>query len=110
MIRPSTAVAFLLAIGGCAGDGATYPSLAPRAIEKKGFAEPDVPAAVATPDAALDARLAALGTRLEEIAKGFAERARDAERQATAARGTRLARTTTSPPWTLNFTALARRL
>ncbi|KQM65170.1 hypothetical protein ASE75_08190 [Sphingomonas sp. Leaf17] len=66
-----------------------YPSLAPRAVEKQGFAEPEVPVAVATPDAALDARLAALDSRLTGLEARFATESAAAERAARAAKGAR---------------------
>jgi hypothetical protein len=83
-IRPA---ALLLALAGCAADVTRYPSLAPRAVEKAGFVEPVAPVAVATPDAALDSRLAGLAARLDAIAAGFAGAATVAERAAVAARG-----------------------
>lgn len=89
---------------GCARDDTTYPSLAPRAAEKVGFAEPQVTApAPAVADPALDARLAALGTRLDAIAKGYTA---DAARAGTAAKVAG-ARTVGSEAWIAAQSALA---
>lgn len=87
MIRTALAAVLSLTLAGCANDGTAYPSLQPRGVEKQGFSEPETPVAVATPDAALEARLAPLATRLDTIAKGFATDAASTERAATAAKG-----------------------
>ncbi len=103
MTRSAAAAALLLALAGCAADGATYPSLQPRAVEKRGFAEPLTPVTVATPDPALDRQVAELGARLNVIARGFADAAQGAERRAAAARG----RAAGSDAWLDAQTALA---
>ena len=77
----------LVGLAGCTHDTTPYPSLAPRAVEKQGFAEPEVPVAVATPDAALDARIASLDTRLRGLETRFTTEAATADRAARAARG-----------------------
>ena len=77
----------LLATTSCAQDRRDYPSLAPRAIEKLGFAEPEVAAVEATPDPALDATIAAKRQELARIAKGFAAAAAGADAAARAAKG-----------------------
>ncbi|HEU4958927.1 MAG TPA: hypothetical protein VFT56_00840 [Sphingomonas sp.] len=69
----------LALIGGCAANG-DYPSLAPRPIEQTGEAVPIRLAPVATPDAALDAKIDALAKRLADADAAFgpaAGRARD---------------------------------
>ncbi len=76
-------------LAACAQDTTPYPSLAPRAVEKQGFAEPEVPVAVATPDAALDARVAALDGRLTGLEARFATESAAADRAARAAKGAR---------------------
>lgn len=89
MIRPALSLAASLALlTGCAGDAGTYPSLAPRPIEKLGFAEPDAPTpAAVAPDPALDAALAAIGKRIDAVAAGFAGDAAKAEAEARRAKG-----------------------
>lgn len=73
----------------CAAPSATrYPSLLPRPIEARSDAEPvDTPPPAATPDPALDARLAALGKDIDAASAAFAPAAARAERAARAARG-----------------------
>lgn len=88
MIRlapPALCLSLLLA--GCATETPGYPSLAPRAVEKKGFAEPETKPVVARADPALDAKIAALTVRLDAIAKGFATDAARAESLGRAADG-----------------------
>lgn len=80
-------LACLLTTAGCAHDDATYPSLGIRPIEKLGFGEPEVKAAVAVPDPALDADLARMAKTLDGIATGFARDAATTEAMAKAARG-----------------------
>ncbi|WP_267380500.1 MULTISPECIES: hypothetical protein [unclassified Sphingomonas] len=77
----------LASLGGCAAEKGHFPSLAPRPIEKLGFAEPTVTPVVATADPALDARLAETAQRLGAIAHGFAGDAAKAEIAAAAAKG-----------------------
>lgn len=94
----------LLLLAGCARDETTYPSLAPRAVEKLGFAEPEAPppAAVA-PDPALDRTIAAKESALAAIVRGFDGDAARAERMAAAAKG----RAVGSDAWLEAQTALA---
>ena len=96
-------LAGLLALSACAQETAEYPSLGVRAVEKLGFGEPEVKAAVATPDPALDADIAKLATQLDGIATGFAKDARTTEAAAKAARGGAVG----SEPWLTAQTALA---
>ena len=77
----------LLPLGGCAQDRTRYPSLAPRAVEKLGFAEPEVTIAEAKADPALDARIATWQGTLDAVAKGFGADAAKAETAAARARG-----------------------
>lgn len=78
----------LVLLGGCARDEGSFPSLAARPAEKRGFAEPEAraptPAAV---DPALDGRIAALDTRLATATRGFDAAAARAEPAAARARG-----------------------
>jgi hypothetical protein len=102
MIRLSLAVLLLLAA--CARDASDYPSLATRAGEGRGFAEPAVtPPPLATADPALDAKLAPLTQRLAAIAAGYTADARLAE----AAADLTGARTVGSENWIAAQTALA---
>lgn len=89
MIRPFLPLATSLALlAGCAGDAGTYPSLAPRPIEKLGFAEPEAPAPVAAaPDPALDTAIAAIAERLDTVTAGFGGDAAKAEAGARRAKG-----------------------
>jgi hypothetical protein len=89
MIRTSPLVAATaLLLAGCASDPRTYPSLAPRPIEKLGFAEPEAatPAPVA-PDPVLDDALAAITLRLDAVVAGHDGDAARATAAATRARG-----------------------
>jgi hypothetical protein len=103
MIRRLLAAVPILVAAGCAADRTAYPSLEPRAVEQRGFAEPVAPVAVVTPDPALDRQVAEQTERLDAIAKGFAAAAGQAERRAAAARG----RSAGSEPWLEAQTALA---
>ena len=89
---------------GCARDDAAYPSLAPRAAEKQGFAEPVVaaPAPVAA-DPALDARLHEIGGKLDAMVRGYDADAARAERAA----GVAGARTVGGEAWLNAQAALA---
>ena len=105
MIRhaPLVAVAALL-LAGCARDPRSYPSLAPRPIEKLSFAEPEAPApAPATADPALDASLAAIEVRLKAVGGGFTTDAAKAQAAASRARGKAVG----SDPWLDAQAALA---
>jgi hypothetical protein len=77
----------LLPLVGCAQDRTHYPSLAPRAVETLGFAEPAVTIAEAKPDPALDARIATWQGTFDAVAKGFGADAAKAETAAARARG-----------------------
>lgn len=80
----------LLLAGACTETVSTrYPSLLPRAIERRSDAEPVTPVAVAVaePDSALDATLVRSRTALDAARKDFATAATRAENLARAARG-----------------------
>jgi hypothetical protein len=73
-------------LAACAQQGGDFPSLAPRPIERMSLAPPSRPAPVATPDAALDAKIAAIEKQLAEAAAGFDPAADHARGLVTAAR------------------------
>jgi hypothetical protein len=91
-------------LAACATDSGAYPSLAPRPIEKLGFAEPASKPAEAKPDPALDAKIATLGTSLDTVAKGFAADAAKAEAASRKAHGAAVG----SDAWLDAQTALAQ--
>ncbi|WP_188054868.1 hypothetical protein [Sphingosinithalassobacter sp. CS137] len=79
----------LLATAGCSAESDRYPSLLPRAVELEDAAGMSpAPAPPATPDAALDARIAALAAELDEAQRAFAAAAQAAEARIAVARGT----------------------
>lgn len=84
----AVALSVVLLAGACTQSVSTrYPSLLPRAIERRGDAEPAATVAVAAPDPALDATLARSLTALKAGRKDFATAAVRAETLARAARG-----------------------
>jgi len=83
LIMPT--LGLLLMTAGCARDDRSYPSLAPRAVEKLGFAEPDVPQQQAAPDPALEREIATKRAALDDVARGFDAAARTADAAARAA-------------------------
>lgn len=99
----SLAVA-LASLSACSRDTTRYPSLAPRAVEKLGFAEPEVPVVEAKPDPALDAKIAEFGVKLDRLAKGFAGDAAKADAAAAKAKGKAVG----SDAWLDAQTALAQ--
>lgn len=103
-MRTIPSVIVLLLSAGCARDDTAFPSLAPRAVEGQGFAEPAMtPPPPVTTDPALDARLTGFRTRLDAVVAGFdADAAR--ARRASAAVG---ARTVGGEAWIAAQTALA---
>ncbi|ATY31375.1 hypothetical protein [Sphingomonas psychrotolerans] len=84
---PAALPALLLALAGCTQSPDAYPSLLPRPIESQSFAEPARPAAVAAPDAALDARIAEASAGLQTGRQRFAAAAQEAEAKVAVARG-----------------------
>ncbi|MCP3735336.1 hypothetical protein M9979_10690 [Sphingomonas sp. RP10(2022)] len=97
-------VLLALALPACTRDDTVYPSLSPRAVEKLGFAEPEVAVVEAKPDPALDARIAQLGRSLDALAKGATTDAAKAEAAARRARGQAVG----SDAWLEAQTALAQ--
>ncbi len=96
-------LALAIATSACSQDKTSYPSLGTRPIEKLGFAEPEVKAAVAAPDPALDKDIAAISDKLDAIATGAARDAAKAEALARSARGAAVG----SDAWIAAQTALA---
>lgn len=87
-MKPVAALFALLSLAACARDATEYPSLAERASEQLGFAEPAAPPVEPErADPALDTRIAGLRTRMEAIRTGFDQDAARAEAAARAARG-----------------------
>ncbi len=88
---PRTPLLALIAAAGLTGCTETahhYPSLLPRPIESQSLAEPAAsPAPVATPDAALDTRIAELVATLDKAAADFTAIAQNAEARIAVARG-----------------------
>ncbi len=76
---------------GCAPmpDSGRFPSLLPRPIESRSDAVAVPPAPVATPDAALDARLAELERAIEDATRAFDAGFARADRLANTAQGVR---------------------
>ena len=74
-------------LAGCIRTTDHYPSLLPRPVEQEGFAEPERPVPVATPDAALDARIAEITAGLNADNERFIAATRDAEAKIAVARG-----------------------
>jgi len=81
------ALALPAVLAGCTETDHRYPSLLPRAIETQSMAEPERPVAQATPDAALDARIATALATLDAASKDFTRTAQDAEARIAVARG-----------------------
>ena len=86
MIRAALAVPLLLLALAACSTGATYPSLAPRPIERQLDVVPETPVAIATPDAGLDATLATIDKDLQTAATAFAPAADKARALVAAAR------------------------
>lgn len=80
-------VAGAILLAGCAQTSTRYPSLLPRANERLDFTEPERPVVQATPDAGLDARIAALATLIDSTDRDFQKAAKDAEAKVARARG-----------------------
>ncbi|MGN5374118.1 hypothetical protein [Sphingomonas hankookensis] len=68
---PHSPVLFAVLLSACAAPAGNYPSLLPRPIERISLAEPIRPAAVATPDPALDTKIAALDRDVAGAARAF---------------------------------------
>lgn len=104
MLRAFAPLAPLALLAACASDPTVYPSLAPRPVEKLGFAEPATPPPTpATQDPALDSKLAAITAKAATAADDFDRAAAKAETLARAARGTKVG----SDAWIAAQTAIA---
>lgn len=93
----------LVMLAACTTANGDYPSLLPRPIESRDDAEPVRPDPVATPDAALDARIAEKRAAAAAAAKGFQAAAITAETRVAIARGMAVG----SEPWVAAQSALA---
>lgn len=96
-------VAGAVLLAGCAQTSTRYPSLLPRANEALDFTEPERPVAQATPDAGLDAQIAALLTAIDSTDREFQKAAKDADAKVARARGLAAG----SSPWLDAQTALS---
>lgn len=106
MRRPIFLAALALPLGlpaACTTPDGGYPSLLPRPIENRDDAEPVRPDPVATPDAALDARIAQKRAAAADAAKRFQAAAITAESRVAVARGVPAG----SEAWVAAQTALA---
>ena len=102
-MKPFLALLIVLAATGCAQATDKYPSLALRPIESRPDAETVTPETAATPDAALDAQLAATDTQLGTTRAAFDTMA---EKAKTAAQSP-AAQATGSDQWLAAQSALA---
>ncbi len=104
MFRALAPLAPLALLAACASDPTVYPSLAPRPVEKLGFAEPATPPPAPTAqDPALDRELAAITVKGNTAARDFDKAAARAETLARAARGAKVG----SDAWITAQTAIA---
>lgn len=104
MLRAPAPLAPLCLLAACASDPTVYPSLAPRPVEKLGFAEPATPPpAPAAQDPALDGKLAAITVKGATAARDFDRAAARAETLARAAKGAKVG----SDAWIAAQTAIA---
>lgn len=104
MLRALTPLASLTLLAACASDPTVYPSLAPRPVEKLGFAEPAAPPPTpAAADPALDAKLATAVAQGNIAARDFDRAAARAETLTRAARGAKVG----SDAWIAAQTAIA---
>jgi hypothetical protein len=77
----------VILLAGCTQATSRYPSLLPRPVEEKGFAEPERTVPVAAPDPALDARIAEIDKTLADHETRFTAAIREAEAKVAVARG-----------------------
>ncbi|WP_051272950.1 hypothetical protein [Sphingomonas phyllosphaerae] len=104
MFRALAPLAPLALLAACASDPTVYPSLAPRPVEKLGFAEPATPPPAPTvQDPALEQELAAITVKGNTAARDFDKAAARAETLARAARGAKVG----SDAWIAAQTAIA---
>lgn len=85
-MKRAVAVAAIL-LAGCAAAGDDFPSLQPRAIERRSDAEPTTVTPVAAPDAGLNATLAAAEGKLAAARAAFDTTDRASARRIAAAKG-----------------------
>lgn len=90
-------------LAACVQQNGDFPSLAPRPIEKVSETPPARPAPVATPDAELDARIAALAAQFADADAAFGPAVDRTRALVEAARGMGIG----SGPWLDAQTALA---
>ncbi len=102
-MKPVSAILLALSVAGCAESTDKYPSLAPRPIEKRSDAETVVPTPEATPDPALDARLATMAAKVAQLDADFTAGAAKADAAAKAPG----AQATGSDQWLAAQTSLA---
>jgi hypothetical protein len=102
-MRRFLTLAALTSLTACTVSDEGYPSLLPRPIESRSDAEPVRPDPVATPDAALDRRIAEPRALADAAAKRFQSAALEAETRVAVARGLAIG----SEPWVRAQTALA---
>lgn len=86
-MRHLALLALPVALSACSTTGDGYPSLLPRPIESRDEGEVVRPDPVATPDAALDSRLAEQLAAAEKIAIRFRSLAMETESRVAVARG-----------------------
>lgn len=103
MMRFLPPLLFGCLLAGCADERVSYPSLAPRAVEKLGFDEPATTPLHAVADPTLDGQVTQQGATLDAIARGFDRDAAAATRAAAAAGGQAVG----SEAWLTAQTALA---
>jgi hypothetical protein len=104
MIRCAALALTLLATGCADHAAARFPSLLPRAAEKASMVEPEIVVPVATPDPALDARVATATQSIATTHSAFADAVAKTEPLVTAAQGA----TVGSEGWIAAQTALAQ--
>ncbi|MCP3729022.1 hypothetical protein M9978_01130 [Sphingomonas sp. MG17] len=102
-MRRFLTLAALTSLTACTVSDEGYPSLLPRPIESRSDAEPVRPDPVATPDAALDRRIAEQRALSDAAARRFQSAALEAETRVAVARGLAIG----SEPWVRAQTALA---
>jgi hypothetical protein len=102
-MKRSAALLLVLSAAGCAQSTDKYPSLALRPIETRSEAETVTPLPEATPDAALEAQIAAVAAKLAQLGTDFTAGAAKAD-AAARARG---AQATGSDQWLAAQSSLA---
>ncbi|MEH3120556.1 MAG: hypothetical protein PGN16_01035 [Sphingomonas phyllosphaerae] len=104
MLRAPAPLASFALLAACASGPTVYPSLAPRPVEKLGFAEPATPPpAPAAQDPVLDSKLAAITAKGATAARDFDRAVARAETLARTAKGAKVG----SDAWIAAQTAIA---